>query len=714
MKILLVDDDVSIIQALLPALKSVRGYQTRAAISGDKAIENAEAWDGIDLLVTDIFMSPMNGFTLRNKLRKHYPEMRTLFITGYDVSTYSEYLEGCEVLVKPVDPHKLVRAITEMNIQASTTPSAPRALGSTGSVAVPKSVSIPQTGAVAGTKPFLPKAKVVTASVPLKQPEPQPVPAAAPEPVAEPVPEEVPVARMIGEYRILRELGTNRWGTIYQALQVSMNREVVMEILSDDLANDPAVKQQFIANASAKANVQHPFVLAVYEAGDVEGNCFYTYEYIEGENLASLIAAGNSIDEQAAQRILKGVAEAMAYFHRNNIPHGELETASIYLGQDNKPRLANLAIQEGGMPDVPGQIQTLANIIGQAIHGGKASGKSLRTMLACMQAEGDRAFQSWEALIQLSQALQPKAIPADAYQLRAQEEATRQALVEAAKRQKRQILWSTLSLLLLAALTIGVVYWKFFSSQEKSFDRMVKVPAGEFIYQSGQKLNLPDFWIDEHEVSLGQYEKFLDYLKQHPDEATKWDHRDQPKGKSHIPRDWEIVYPRAKARKPVKFLPIDLNCPIYNVDWWDAYAYANWKGRRLPTEQEWEKAGRGTDGRLYPWGNDWDPKKCNSSADYVDKPGPNTPPGKVDGYFAWSPVDAITTDVSPCGAVGMAGNVSEWTGSWNDAKKFPVIRGGNYHTPDNTLTRRIAVLDPEGVSEYLGFRTASDHPPTAK
>ena len=224
-------------------------------------------------------------------------------------------------------------------------------------------------------------------------------------------------------------------------------------------------------------------------------------------------------------------------------------------------------------------------------------------------------------------------------------------------------------------------------------------------------MTLPDFWIDQDVVTIGQYATFLSYLKQHPDEMTKFDHPNQPKGKSHVPLKWEIYYAAAQARQPVNYVPIDLNCPIFNVDWWDAYAYANWKGRRLPTEQEWEKAARGTDGRMFPWGNDWDPKKCNSNADYVEHPGPNTPRGAVDGYIQWCPVDAIPADKSPYGVIGMAGNVSEWTASWDPTKRFPVIRGGNFHTPDNSVIRRVAVLDPEGISEYLGFRTASDKPP---
>jgi formylglycine-generating enzyme required for sulfatase activity len=196
-----------------------------------------------------------------------------------------------------------------------------------------------------------------------------------------------------------------------------------------------------------------------------------------------------------------------------------------------------------------------------------------------------------------------------------------------------------------------------------------------------------------------------------------------PEGKSHVPLDWADnnaltppmpgYYTRAVRWKQFKDAALEVDSPVFNVDWFDAYAYAKWKGRRLPTEQEWEKAARGTDGRKYPWGNEEDPARAGTGHDYDPDPKKG---GDLDGYKRWSPVNQPAGDVSPYGVRGLGGNVSEWTATFAPHEEgmggdVPVVRGGNWGNPEHHVTRRRAILDPLQQQDTLGFRTVSDTPP---
>ena len=253
-------------------------------------------------------------------------------------------------------------------------------------------------------------------------------------------------------------------------------------------------------------------------------------------------------------------------------------------------------------------------------------------------------------------------------------------------------------------------------------EEMLLVAGGPFIYQKGQKMSLPnDFWIGATEVTIGQYAKFLEMIEADPVKAKSFNHVDQPADKTdHKPKDWDLYYLAARTGGRFNGQPIDLNCPVVNVDWWDAYAYAHSKGQRLPTEQEWEKAARGTDGREFPWGNEDRPGSINLSS--ADSPGRKYG-GGTSGADCWLPVDRIKDDVSPCGAVGMAGNVEEWTSSWGSHPFFPdllvpILRGGHFALKDSrrVLTiRSFPKTSPDNRSPARGFRTVSDTaPPVAK
>ena len=381
-----------------------------------------------------------------------------------------------------------------------------------------------------------------------------------------------------------------------------------------------------------------------------------------------------------------------------------------------RPRLANVAQATPQEIDEAEEVrQFAATLAALAAPNGPAAGTAA-TLAA-------NAEQGWAAALPLAVAARPVAAPKDAGQLTARAEKSKQLVAQSRQQQKKRLLITAgLSLLL---LLVGVAaLFKFLGGGKRTItSRMIEVPGGEFVYQSGEKVDLPNFWIDEHEVTIADYKEFLDFLESNPGEAAKFAHPDMPEGKSHVPLDWADnnqleppmpgYYTRAVRWKQYKEAPLNVDSPVFGVDWFDAYAYAKWKGRRLPTEQEWEKAARGTDGRKYPWGNEEDPKRVNSGHDFDPDPKKG---GGLDGFKRWSPVNMPPGDISPLGVRGMAGNVSEWTATMAPHEEgmggeVPVVRGGNWVYPEHNITRRHAILDPLQRQNNLGFRTVSDTQP---
>jgi formylglycine-generating enzyme required for sulfatase activity len=202
---------------------------------------------------------------------------------------------------------------------------------------------------------------------------------------------------------------------------------------------------------------------------------------------------------------------------------------------------------------------------------------------------------------------------------------------------------------------------------ERDGKEMVRVPAGEFLYgDEKEKRELPVFWIDKTPVANAEYVRFAHDTDRKP------------------PGHWKGKGPPDKIA----------DHPVVEVSWHDAVAYAEWAGKRLPSEEEWEKAARGTDGPKYPWGDEKPtPEMCN----FGRNEGGTTPVGK------YSPQGD-----SPYGCVDMAGNVWEWTASEYHAGG-KMLRGGswdNYPSVVRSANRRRSLPVMTGLD--TGFRCARD------
>jgi sulfatase modifying factor 1 len=223
----------------------------------------------------------------------------------------------------------------------------------------------------------------------------------------------------------------------------------------------------------------------------------------------------------------------------------------------------------------------------------------------------------------------------------------------------------------------------------KDGKEMVRVEAGEFLYgEDRQRLSLPEFWIDRAPVTNAEYARFV--------QATRYQTTAERTGIgcACIGDKWEDI-PGADwrhPRGPLTDIQSKADHPVVQVSWEDAAAYARWAGKRLPTEQEWEKAARGADGREYPWGNqEPTPELCN----FGKHENGTTPAGK------YSPQGD-----SPYGCVDIAGNIWEWTAS-EDESGGKVLRGGGWSHPAEYVRAALrSVHHPDDRYDTDGFRCA--------
>jgi formylglycine-generating enzyme required for sulfatase activity len=194
--------------------------------------------------------------------------------------------------------------------------------------------------------------------------------------------------------------------------------------------------------------------------------------------------------------------------------------------------------------------------------------------------------------------------------------------------------------------------------------QMVTIPAGKFKRGSTEYLDeqpVKDIYLSEYQigivpVTVSMYQEFVRANPKYKSEGAKKAGEMPTVPSGYV---WQGSWDKV------------LNHPMVNVSWNDALSFAHWAGLALPTEAQWERAARGTDGRKFPWGQEWDAQKCRCSIEYL-----------ADGGGT-APVSSYPEGKSPDGILDMSGNVLEWCADWYGAEYYKMAPDSDPRGPES-------------------------------
>lgn len=559
---------------------------------------------------------------------------------------------------------------------------------------------------------------------------------------------------MIGQiagtkYKILSRLGRGGMGVVYKAQHVFMDRTVALKIVNPRLTANPRYLTMLRQEALAAARFSHPNAVTLLDFGFFgEDEAFYmVMEYIRGRSLRRLLRKHHVLLPLRALKIMRQVVLAAAAAHREGIVHLDLKPENImicsrgadrsfvkvldfgiarFMDRPHKEHVAECASIEERARKIFGTANYMSP---EQIRDIEIDGRSDVYSIGIILYEaiaGRHPFKGRDKIDLMKKHLRTKprrlakvasdvVVPKDFERLVMQalekdpdkRHPDADALAEELRRVELAMRGvelsetgesSSSSICEAPAPRIGGIVErikKTFSGKsphtDPAIENMVFVPGGEFIVGSDNgpsderprhSQSIDSFWIDIYLVTNEDYKKFVDATGHEP------------------PGHW----------KTVSFPPGLGKHPVVKVSWHDAQAYARWIGKRLPSEQEWERAARGPGGRPLPWGKKWDPERCN----WGENPNRTTMRGT-------SSVGAFPGDRSPAGCYDMAGNVLEWTDSWYDryflstarnvdfGHKYKVLRGGSWQSRSRSYLRTAKRSHdlPERTEQY-GFRCALD------
>lgn len=464
----------------------------------------------------------------------------------------------------------------------------------------------------------------------------------------------------IGDYVLKTLLDKTEEEQVWLGEQISVKREV--EIVCYYGANS----EQFLANARVKAQVEDGILGLVYEAVPTEEFIALAREVLPNRSLSTLAQEGILLSPLEVTRIIDQVTGALDSLEKRNIAQEPLQEHHIRISDKNEVRLYNIA--QGGEPtDDSNTRKAFAGSLRKLLEFEKPGATRMATLLDYIEGTETQEAISWSQAQTLANQVEG--------QLNAPAETAPQSQATPKKSKN-------LGTIIAACLVIGVVALAiaFVSSLKKEpkieIGRIIIVPEGRYPRPDGGFVEAKGFRIDANEVTIGQYSEFMDaWLKMSEKEQSKLWHESRPESKTTVrPESWNDFFPIARTQTQWNGLDMSLDCPVMNVDFWDAWAYAKWKGGRLPTEQEWWIA-------------------ANSSASAREQ-------GKD-----WGPVGGAEEKI-----YGLAGDVAEWAGCFTKNPAFPIesakptVLGSSHKSDGKDALTREWLDDPSTRRDDIGFR----------
>ena len=480
---------------------------------------------------------------------------------------------------------------------------------------------------------------------------------------------------LLGDYCLDQFIGESPATLVWLAKQASIGRPVLLIELKPAAFGE---RESFLADIRAQAAVDHPLIGSVYEAVSTDEHCYVALERLPGSSLADRLASREALKPVELAHVLRRIAEAQLSLEAAGTATLPLSTAEVFLDDHGVVRLGNLA--RAGDRDVassPADIHLLGVELPPLVATGRPGASRLATVLGWMRGEGLDRTLTWKEVRSYAEQIEQQLTEAPA----ASAPHTARTV---GRKSSMPLVLGGLALVALAVAAVIAMRGKNGVEAALPLPPAVEVPAGDHPLPDGGSAALDAFVLSAHEVTIGEYEEFLRFLAGLPEESRNaYDDSSQPEDKpGHEPDGWAEMLAAAKSGGQWQGRMMSPDCPVVNLDWWDAAAYCDWKGCQLPDEAQWFAALR------------------------TRLPDPSTlrPAG-------WGKVqEAPPTDRTPAGFLGMAGSVAEWTASRSinpanplGTKKWVII-GGSYLKPAGGALAREWTDDRGQRRADLGFR----------